>query len=37
MKKITIVRHAKSSWQFPELTDYERPLNKRGLRNAPVM
>ncbi|WP_109830471.1 SixA phosphatase family protein [Reichenbachiella versicolor] len=37
MKKIIVVRHAKSSWEYPELTDFERPLNKRGLRNAPQM
>lgn len=37
MKKLFIVRHAKSSWDFPELDDYDRPLNKRGKRNAPEM
>jgi phosphohistidine phosphatase len=37
MKKLFIVRHAKSSWDFPELDDYERPLNKRGKRDAPEM
>ncbi|MCO7226857.1 histidine phosphatase family protein [Pleionea sp. CnH1-48] len=34
-KSLTLVRHAKSSWKFPELDDFERPLNKRGHRNAP--
>ena len=29
------MRHAKSSWKYPELTDHERPLNKRG-RKASV-
>jgi phosphohistidine phosphatase len=29
------VRHAKSSWEHPELTDFDRPLNARGLRDAP--
>jgi len=24
------MRHAKSSWKYPELNDHERPLNKRG-------
>ena len=24
------MRHAKSSWKYPELSDHERPLNKRG-------
>lgn len=37
MKRLIVVRHAKSSWEFPELTDFERPLNNRGLRNAPQM
>lgn len=37
MKTLTIVRHAKSSWNEPRLSDRERPLNKRGERDAPVM
>jgi phosphohistidine phosphatase len=37
MKTLTIFRHAKSSWDFPDLTDHDRPLNKRGERDAPVM
>ncbi len=37
MKHLTIVRHAKSSWQHPELADRDRPLNKRGARDAPMM
>ncbi len=37
MKKIIFVRHAKSSWDNPELSDHDRPLNKRGLRDAPFM
>lgn len=37
MKKLYLVRHAKSSWSNPELRDYDRPLNKRGLRDAPFM
>ena len=37
MKILTIVRHAKSSWDDPSLRDHERPLNKRGHRNAPEM
>ena len=32
-----LVRHAKSSWKDSSLSDKERPLNKRGRRNAPVM
>jgi len=37
MKTLTLVRHAKSSWKDSRLTDRERPLNKRGERNAPMM
>lgn len=35
--ELIIVRHAKSSWKHPELSDFERPLNKRGKRDAPFM
>ncbi len=37
MKTIYLVRHAKSSWNFPDLSDFDRPLNKRGKKNAPEM
>ena len=37
MKTLYLVRHAKSSWADPSLADQDRPLNKRGLRDAPVM
>jgi len=37
MKTLTIVRHGKSSWKDRGLSDRERPLNKRGVRDAPVM
>lgn len=37
MKKLYIIRHAKSSWSDEELDDFERPLNKRGRANAPFM
>jgi len=36
-KQLLIMRHAKSSWSNAGLTDFERPLNKRGLRVAPQM
>lgn len=32
-----ILRHAKSSWKDEELADHDRPLNKRGKRDAPRM
>lgn len=34
MKLLTIVRHAKSSWDLPELEDFYRPLSKRGVKDA---
>jgi phosphohistidine phosphatase len=37
MKTLYLVRHAKSSWKHPELSDFERPLNKRGRNDAPKM
>ncbi|MGB2908139.1 MAG: histidine phosphatase family protein [Candidatus Aminicenantaceae bacterium] len=37
MKRLYLVRHAKSSWRDPELDDFDRPLNKRGKRDAPFM
>ena len=36
-KKLYVVRHAKSDWSHEGLSDFERPLNERGLRNAPFM
>lgn len=37
MKTLLIMRHAKSSWDDPALPDHDRPLNKRGKRDAPTM
>ena len=37
MKKILFIRHAKSDWGNPNLSDMDRPLNKRGKRDAPGM
>ncbi|SMP86242.1 phosphohistidine phosphatase [Epsilonproteobacteria bacterium SCGC AD-308-O04] len=37
MKKLYIIRHAKSSWKDTSLGDYDRPLNKRGKKDAPFM
>ena len=37
MKTLTLVRHAKSSWSDSRLSDRERPLNKRGKRDVPIM
>ncbi len=37
VKELIIVRHAKSSWKDATVDDHERPLNKRGKRDAPEM
>jgi len=37
MKTLYLVRHAKSSWDDPEMKDHDRPLNDRGKRDAPRM
>lgn len=37
MKRLTIIRHAKSSWNHAGLPDHERPLNKRGNKAAPMI
>ncbi len=36
-KTLLVIRHAKSSWDWQELSDFERPLNERGKRDAPEM
>jgi phosphohistidine phosphatase len=37
MKSLYIIRHAKSSWGDFTLPDFERPLNERGKKDAPMM
>jgi phosphohistidine phosphatase len=37
MKTLYLLRHAKSSWKDPHLSDHQRPLNKRGKRDVPEM
>jgi len=37
MKQLLLVRHGKSDWGNQHISDFERPLNQRGLRNAPEM
>lgn len=34
MKRLTILRHAKSSWNDPHLEGFNRPLNDRGWKSA---
>lgn len=36
-KTLLLVRHAKSSWNHPGLSDHDRPLNQRGEHDAPMM
>lgn len=37
MKALYLLRHAKSSWENSGLDDFDRPLNDRGLKTAPLM
>lgn len=36
-KTLFLIRHAKSSWDHAGLADHDRPLNKRGQHDAPMM
>ena len=37
MKKLHLIRHAKSSWDDASLEDIERPLNQRGIESCRIM
>ena len=37
MIRLVLVRHAKSDWGDPSLDDHDRPLNDRGVKDAPRM
>ncbi len=37
MKQLLVIRHAKSSWDFSILSDFDRQLNDRGHKDAPMM
>ena len=37
MKTLYIVRHAKSSWEYSGIDDIDRPLKKRGIKDAHLM
>lgn len=37
MKTLLLLRHAKSSWDDPSLRDFDRPLNKRGVKAASMI
>ena len=34
ISRLILMRHAKSSWKYPDLSDHERPLKKRGRKAA---
>jgi len=36
-KQLLLIRHAKSSWADFSIADFDRPLNDRGKKDAPVM
>ncbi|MEK6279346.1 MAG: histidine phosphatase family protein [Acidobacteriota bacterium] len=37
MKNLLLLRHAKSSWKKPNLSDFDRPLNERGQKAAQIV
>jgi phosphohistidine phosphatase len=37
MKTLIMIRHAKSSWDVSSMRDFDRPLNHRGKKDAPIM
>ncbi len=37
MKNLYLVRHAKSNWEYRDLKDFDRPLDERGHKDAPMM
>ncbi|WP_108811279.1 histidine phosphatase family protein [Sphingorhabdus sp. Alg231-15] len=37
MKRLTLLRHAKSSWDDPVARDFDRPLNDKGKRAAAII
>ena len=37
LRKIVLLRHAKSSWKDPSLRDFDRPLSKRGMKDTKLM
>jgi phosphohistidine phosphatase len=37
VKRLTLMRHANAQWKDPQISDFDRPLNRRGLNEAEAM
>ncbi len=37
MKRLTLMRHANAEWKDPQISDFDRPLNRRGQSEAEAM
>jgi len=37
LKRLTLMRHANAQWKDPQITDFDRPLNRRGISEAEAM
>ena len=37
MRRLTLMRHANAQWKDPQIADYDRPLNRRGISEAEAM
>jgi len=37
VKRLTLMRHANAQWKDPQISDFDRPLNRRGLSEAEAM
>jgi phosphohistidine phosphatase len=37
VKRLTLMRHANAQWKDPQISDFDRPLNRRGTSEAEVM
>jgi phosphohistidine phosphatase len=37
LKRLTLMRHANAQWKDPQITDFDRPLNRRGIAEAEAM
>jgi len=37
VKRLTLMRHANAQWKDPQISDFDRPLNRRGISEAEAM